>query len=283
MKKNIVEVEYFINNSQYKAFNKNEFERIITQIKSIYGFKTLERKKIIDFLIKSDLIIKESSSGNNEEIFDIYYSPQKKIDLFDIAATRSRSAYFSHYSALFIHNLTLQIPKQIYLTNERITLHDHNNRLTQESIDNTFNKEPRITSNKRSFKNNIINLINGQCHNYIGIIEFHDNLKVSDIERTLIDVVTRPFYSGGVTQVLEAFVNAKDLIDIDKFYNYYKKMDFIYPYHQAIGFYLEKAGYENKCITPFLKIKQEFKFYLTYNMKNKEYSKRWNLFYPKGL
>ncbi|MCS3273392.1 hypothetical protein NXV08_00165 (plasmid) [Bacteroides fragilis] len=29
-----------------------------------------------------------------------------------------------------------------------------------------------------------------------------------------------------------------------KLLSYYQKMDFIYPYHQAIGFYMEKAVYE---------------------------------------
>ena len=60
-------------------------------------------------------------------------------------------------------------------------------------------------------------------------------------------------------------------------------MRFTYPYHQAIGFYLEKAGYQEKDIIPFYKMEQNFKFYLTYNMPFKEFSPHWNLYYPKGI
>lgn len=55
-------------------------------------------------------------------------------------------------------------------------------------------------------------------------------------------------------------------------------MHYIYPYHQALGFYLEKAGYEKQALVPFLKMKQVHKFYLTYNMRFTEFDPRWNLF-----
>ena len=60
-------------------------------------------------------------------------------------------------------------------------------------------------------------------------------------------------------------------------------MDFIYPYHQAIGFYMEKAGYEESDFAPLAEMEQKFRFYLSYNIRFKELSDRWNLYYPKGL
>ena len=60
-------------------------------------------------------------------------------------------------------------------------------------------------------------------------------------------------------------------------------MHFIYPYHQAIGFYLQKAGYSENQYNLFKRNGFEFKFYLTYNILNKEYSNDWNLYFPKGL
>jgi len=63
-----------------------------------------------------------------------------------------------------------------------------------------------------------------------------------------------------------------------------KKLSYIYPYHQAIGFYLQKAGvYTDMQIRLLKKFQFEFDFYLTHQMKETEYSKEWRLYYPKGF
>jgi hypothetical protein len=62
------------------------------------------------------------------------------------------------------------------------------------------------------------------------------------------------------------------------------KLGYVYPYHQAIGFYLEKAGsYRDAQVTLLERIEMSFDFYLTHQMKETEYSPRWRLYYPKGL
>jgi len=108
------------------------------------------------------------------------------------------------------------------------------------------------------------------------------SFEYTDLERTLIDISVRPVYSGGVFEVLEAYKLAKGKLDVSKLASYLKKMQFTYPYEQLIGFYLEKANYWEKEIELFLK-KQKFNFYLTYDIRNKEFSDKWKLFYPKGF
>lgn len=269
---------------EYPVLSRTEFDGMISQINNIWGLRGLSRNEIKKFLSKEKLILQEDIKFDEVYSSNIYYLPEANIDIFDIAAVRSRSSYFSFYSALYIHNLTLQIPKQVYLSLERPSLGENNNSLSQESIDQAFSKPPRITANKRTYKNFSINFINAQHQDNIGIIPFRSHYKVSDLERTLIDISVRPFYSGGVTQVLEAFENAKDILDTDRLFEYYSKMNYTYPYHQVIGFYLEKAGYRETDYEKFLDFYQrEFKFYLTYNMLHKEFSDKWCLYYPKGL
>ena len=62
-----------------------------------------------------------------------------------------------------------------------------------------------------------------------------------------------------------------------------KKLAFIYPYHQAIGFYLERAGYRSGALDLVRKIPKEFDFYLEHGLKEKDYVKEWRLFVPKWL
>lgn len=284
LQKKVPVIKDIIERSNYKVLSKLELERVVSEVNDVWGLKSISRNDIKKFIVKQNFLKEDYIESEGSDSFEIYYLPDSNIDFFDIASSRSRLSYFSHYSAIYIHNLTLQIPKQIYLTLERKKIELNSNSLEQHSIDKVFSKPPRITSNKRNYKNFDINFINGQYQNLIGITRFRDQYSVSDMERTLIDISVRPFYSGGVTQVLEAFVNAKDLLDTDKLYQYYSHMNYTYPYHQVIGFYLEKAGYSEKSYLKLLELnRSNLKFYLTYNILHKEYSKKWNLYYPKGL
>jgi predicted transcriptional regulator of viral defense system len=275
-------IDKIVNSAPEQVMSSIEFGRLVSETNEIWGLKSLSRNEIKDFLIEEYSFIEDQIIGDHS--YEIYYLPNSKVDFFDVAAVRSRGSYFSYYSALYINNLTLQIPKQIYLTLERKSLDQNNNILKQENIDRAFSKPPRITSDKRNYKNFDINFINGQCQNLIGITNFRDQYAVSDIERTLIDISVRPFYSGGVTQVLEAFINAKDKLDPKKLMGYYSQLNYTYPYHQVIGFYLEKAGYDATIYNEFLNYDDlEFNFYLTYNILHKEFSKKWKLYYPKGF
>ncbi len=61
------------------------------------------------------------------------------------------------------------------------------------------------------------------------------------------------------------------------------KLSFIYPYEQAVGFYLERAGYKKSLVSLFRKEKYAFDFYLAYTMKQKKYNADWAIWYPEGF
>jgi hypothetical protein len=84
---------------------------------------------------------------------------------------------------------------------------------------------------------------------------------------------------------LKAFELVANNISINKTCSYLKKLNYIYPYHQAIGFYMEKTGvYTEKQLN---KIEERFntirKFYLVHGEKELSFSERWQIFYPKYL
>jgi predicted transcriptional regulator of viral defense system len=70
----------------------------------------------------------------------------------------------------------------------------------------------RISQNVAGYKKYKICILNGMYTDRLGVIEvLHNGAKISvtDIERTLIDIVVRPGYSGGVSEVLSAYNLAK--------------------------------------------------------------------------
>jgi predicted transcriptional regulator of viral defense system len=103
------------------------------------------------------------------------------------------------------------------------------------------------------------------------------------VERTLIDITVRPVYSGGVFEVLKAFERAKEEVSINKLLGFLNQLNYIYPYHQAIGFYLTKAGYKESQIKMVKELGINYDFYLDYQIKDPDFSEEWRIYYPKGL
>ena len=121
----------------------------------------------------------------------------------------------------------------------------------------------------------------------LGVEEIAENdgapLRVTSIERTLIDAVVRPIYSGGVFEVARAYRAAKGRASVAALAQMLHKLNYTYPYHQSIGFYLEKAGFSAKEVELMREIPMEFDFYLDYAMRQTEYNDRWRLNIPKGF
>jgi hypothetical protein len=110
-----------------------------------------------------------------------------------------------------------------------------------------------------------------------------ETLDATKLERTLIDIAVRPAYAGGVYQVLNAYRTAKGRMSVSVVLATLKKLDYLYPYHQVIGFYMEKAGYEEQRYERLLKVGLKYDFYLAHDIRESEYNAKWRLFAPKGF
>ena len=270
--------DFYISNIIYNVLNKKELNEVISEIKSNHGLKSRPKDEIEIFLINA-FFRKEIKDD-----FFLYSFRDRKIDILDISSTASRTAFFSYQTALYIHELSDKLTLNVYLNKERAESKTSTfSILGQDALDAAFNKEPRMSKNQKKYGQYHITLLSGQFHNGLGIIDFRKNYLVSDLERTLIDCVVRPFYSGGAEVILKAFKNAKGRLDVTKLFKYFSEMNFIYPYHQVLGFYLEKAGYAFEDYKTFCEFGHELKFYLDYNIQNKAYSSEWNLYYPKEI
>jgi predicted transcriptional regulator of viral defense system len=206
-------------------------------------------------------------------------------------------SYLSHYTALRVHGLTEQVPKTIYFTKEKSSGsafgREANELYDQSAIDAAFGHPPRASKNELELAKEQVRVVmlESAYQGSLGVTAGEVNwggsrplkLRYTSLERTMIDVVVRPFYAGGVFEVAKAFENAKTKLSVNAMQAMLKRMAFGYPYHQAIGYYLERAGYKPTVVELFRRLPMERDFYLTHNMGKTTYSSRWRLFVPEGF
>lgn len=273
---------------QIPVLKRSQIERILGEKRSFWRLATSTSvDQFISFLITESALRRiEFSFPNRKEIRYLYGNPST----YQICLSLREKAYFSHYTAVYLHGLTEQVPNTIYVNAEQGPKPQNRLSLSQQTIDNAFKRPQRKTSMVASFANQKICLLNGMFTDQLGVVDgsgsSDEKLRLTSVERTLIDIAVRPSYSGGVYEVLKAFRRAKELdkVSINKLSATLKKLNFVYPYHQAIGFYLERSQvYEDLVLEILRTFEIRFDFYLSHEMRDTEYSRTWRLFYPKGL
>ncbi len=264
----------------------NDINRLLksNQIFSILP-KITKVKDVINFFIDNKILIpfEHQISKNNSTKKYVF----KTIFKYKTPISIRKSSYLSHYIALFLHGLTENVPKSVYTNQEQSKKEkSSNNSLEQNRIDAAFSKPMRKTNHMAKFSDFNAYLINGKHTDRLGVINIEiENriLSITDIERTLLDCTIRPGYCGGVEEVLEGYKTAKDDLSVNRILAYLRKINYAYPFHQAIGFYLERAGYDENQLKLVEMFDINYKFYLTYNMDNPDFSERWQLYHPKHL
>jgi hypothetical protein len=276
--------EYFQTNNKL-VYTSLDFHSLIDSKRFEWGLpQTTSLKRIIEKWVDNGFIkaqVFKLSDGSHLLLY-LYGEPS----IYEIAVTLRPKSYISHYPAVFLHELTNQVPKTIYTTQELTVKRNRNFSLTQQGIDRAFLQPQRRSHLFTTFDDYTITLLNGMHSNRAGVLlstRYKNAFSITNLERTLIDITVRPNYAGGSFAVLEAFRKALGQISSNKLMVTLKAIPFIYPYHQAIGFYLEKAGYSGRLLNDFKNQPMQFNFYLDYEMKEKLYDENWKIWYPKGI
>lgn len=281
-------VEYF-SKFPNRILTPDEIEKILDEHRESWGLaNSVTVSKFIAFLVNKTQLREVEIKFPSTLIRNFHRYSWGEASPFAIASSLKPEFYFSHYTAMFVHQLTDQVPKIIYLTWQQPEKARITRPLEQQKINWAFAQRPRISENIAPYSDHKICILYGMHTGSLGIIEIEgpegEKIRVTNVERTLIDITVRPFYAGGVFEVLRAFKLAKEKVSINKLSVMLKKIGYVYPYHQAIGFYLEKSGvYKESAINIFRKMDMKYDFYLTYQIKDKAYSKDWRLFYPNGI
>jgi len=230
---------------------------------------------------------------NNKAVTIYSSSPLDKINLYELAAKMFPAGYFCNLSSIYFHSLTNQIPKTIYICNETISGHlktkaaGMNNSLLRRA----FIKPHRHTSYVFAVNNCEIVVVDRKKKSDHGIVKIHahntllpNNSRITSVERALIDAVVSPQYNGGIVSVYTYFKKARQKMDVAKLMDIYRKLDFVYPYSQVLGFFLDNIGLQNQAADIFNVYPPQFKFFVDHNAKASwSYDEKWKLYYPNGL
>ena len=118
---------------------------------------------------------------------------------FSIGLSLRSKSFLSHNSALSLYGLTDKLPQRIYVNMEQSEKYNENE-ITQEGIDRAFKNQVRQSNYIWAWKNYRFVLINGKNTGELGVIDFTldrgEVLRVTNLERTLIDIVIRPVYAA---------------------------------------------------------------------------------------
>jgi len=274
-----------------RVFSESEFQEVLLANRDNWNLANITTfQNFVDFLVEQNIItvllIKTTPKKHLRRF--LFGSPS----IYEIALSLSSGSYLTHFSALHLHALTEEVPKTIYINREQSSPggHIYGEELEQKRIDFAFSRPMRKSNlakeliyDKTAYR---IITLNGRNTGRLGVTELDlggTTLRTTNLERTLIDATVRPDYSGGVINVFLAYQNAKPHLSVNRLVAYLKRLEYKYPYHQSVGFYLENAGYGKDALQLLEEFEIKYKFYLAYKMPKKKFSEKWGVFYPDGL
>lgn len=242
--------------------------------------------QFIEFLAKQGKLRKSvlKSEAYGREIARYSWG---EASIYEVAQSLMPKGYLSHGTAVALHGLNDLLPSRVYVNVEQSAKPPPKGGLTQRGIDQAFSRDQRQSNMTYEFEGRSITIINGKHTDSLGVEEIlgpsEERLRVTDLERTLVDIAVRPAYAGGLFQVLEAYRTARGRVSTNRLLATLKKLNYVYPYHQSVGFLMERAGYDRKLVELFKQPGLDYDFYMTHGITNPKYSSEWRIYYPEGI
>lgn len=205
---------------------------------------------------------------------------------YELAVSLRPNSYLSHGTAAFINGLTTQKQDFIYANQEQSSK-VRSDSLTQDALNRAFASKQRQSSFIVRHERTKVLLLSGKDTNRLGVQELTGTetgrIKLTNLERTLIDIAVRPAYAGGTAKVLFSYRKAIRKLSVNLLSGMLDDLDYLYPYHQAIGFYLRRAGYDVKSLGALKKDGLRYDFFLAHGMKETKFDSEWRIHYPDDL
>lgn len=282
-------IKNYLDNQPQRVFQPRELGRLITAHADAWQLpSSLSTRRCLERLTRQGSLLKRVNL-TSEHYQPITRYVWREVSPYALALSLKPWAYLCHGSAVFLYGLNDQIPKTIYINKEQSEKPAPKGELTQEAIDRAFVNKQRRSQYMFVDGDTRIVILSGKHTNRLEVTSMTntngETLEVTTIARTLVDIAVRPDYAGGVYQVLTAYEGARERVSVNALLAVLKKLNYRYPYHQVVGFYLSRAGFDATKVARLKGLGLNFDFYLDYAIpaKNRLYDSEWRLFFPKGL
>ncbi len=278
----------FFEQSRQRVFRASELAEVLEQQRGVWKVAaSINATAFVEFLLESTRFREaEVKPVNHPESARVVRYVWQGASPFQMGLSLRKGAYLSHATAVFLHGLTDQIPRVVYVNSEQSAKYPRPAELTQDSIDRAFTSKQRQSTFLFQGGGAQFLLLSGKHTGRLEVSTLNfegEDLLVTKLERTLIDITVRPTYGGGVYQVLQSYRAAKDRISVGTLIATLRKLGYVYPYHQAIAFYMKRAGYGEHQYSRLKDLGLEYNFYLAHDMRERDLDRELRVFYPKGF
>jgi predicted transcriptional regulator of viral defense system len=274
-----------LTSSAKKLFSPADLAEIFTQIRTEWGLpRSLTLNKFRDLALETKSL-QEVHLTSSYPLHTIRFHTGE-FTPYELALSLRPYSYLSHGTAAFLHGLTDNQPEFVYVNQEQ-SAKEQSGSLTQAGLNRAFSGKQRqshfiVTHNKTR-----IMLLSGKDTGRLGVEEMAgtqgETLELTNLERTLIDMTVRPGYAGGAENVMYSYSRAIKKISVDRLAEIIQELDYVYPFHQAIGFYLQRAGIDLKSLSRLRKLEMNYDFFLAHGMKKTKFDPQWRIHYPDDL
>lgn len=257
--------------------------------------QTLTAEFFCDYLVKTKLLkrvtfsLRDKAAAPSSYVQEHTVYAKPEATPLEVALALRTGSFLSHLAAAYVHGLTDIVPRSLQTNREQAAkiVSGQPRALTQDAIERVFSAPARTTGQVYVTEGYEVTLLSGQNTGRLDVVDINAadsrTYPTTSLERTLVDCVVRPSYAGGIHEVMNLYVSAKERLSVRRLRKLLDDLHFLYPYRQAIGFLLERTGHPDSRLALFEQPPFEYDFYLDYAIPKRAYSTRWRLFYPEGM
>ncbi|MGA7291622.1 MAG: ParB N-terminal domain-containing protein, partial [Terriglobales bacterium] len=200
-------------------FWPGDLPKILRDLREECNALDLNAEQILKFLLEEEVLCKaEFRSPTYPPIVRYLWGHPSS---YQLAISLRRNSFLCHRTALVLHGL--EQPSKLIYVNQEQTPKSPSEGVTQEAITSAFANHQRQSKYLFKYVGAQYLLLSGKNTGRTGVVQMKGpdgkDVDVTDLERTLIDVVVRPAYAGGINQVAQAYKQAAHNLrktDLDK-------------------------------------------------------------------